>query len=152
MAFRVKNVGWNEAKQKLSKLRHRVFVYEWRIPVSCEFDGLDDEAHHVLLVDDQDNEVATGRLTADGELGRIAVIPRHRGPNVYKQLFNALLKIAKQNAMQKVVVQCDLEGVDYYQRHGFRPVGKVYMDAGVPRQKMECDLEQFNLSRVDLTH
>ena len=152
MTFRAQNVDWGQAKHKLCHLREKVFVYEWRIPRECEFDRYDSESFHVLVINDQDEEVATGRLTPDGELGRIAVVPKYRGPEVYQILFSALLNLAQQAGLEDVTVQCELEGVEYYQQQGFRPVGAVYMDAGIPRQRMSCTVKDFSLSRVELTH
>lgn len=152
MAFTVENVDWGKAKHRLSKLREKVFVYEWRIPKEYEFDQQDNAAFHVLVLDESNLEVATGRITPNGEIGRIAVVPKHRGPEVYQTLFHALLDIAKQRELEMVSVQCELEGVEYYQQQGFRPVGAVYMDAGIPRQRMSVTLTDFSLPRVDLTH
>jgi len=152
MAFIVKNVDWMSARDKLTKLREKVFVCEWRIPKEVEFDRQDDEAHHVLLLDDKGREIATGRITPLGEIGRIAVINRCRTPEVYQQLFAALLSIAESRGIQTVSVQCELEGVSYYQQQGFHPVGAVFMDAGIPRQRMACSIRQFSLPKVEFTH
>lgn len=152
MAFKVLSVDWGKEKHRLSKLREKVFVYEWRIPKECEFDALDVKSFHVLVVDENNNEVATGRITPKGEIGRIAVVPRYRGQEVYQTLFQALLNIANLKGLERVSVQCELEGVEYYQQQGFRPVGSVYMDAGIPRQKMSCTIKDFALPRVELTH
>ena len=152
MTFKVENVDWGKEKHRLSKLRERVFVCEWRIPKECEFDQQDSAAFHVLVLDDNNLEVATGRITPSGEIGRIAVVPRYRGPEVYQALFHALLDIARQHDLENVIVQCELEGVEYYQQQGFRPVGTVYMDAGIPRQKMSCTINDFSLNRVEYTH
>ena len=152
MTFKVKNVDWGKEKHRLSKLREQVFVCEWRIPKEYEFDHEDRESFHVLVIDDENNEIATGRITPSGEIGRIAVVPRFRGPDVYQTLFHALLNIAKQRGLDDVSVQCELEGVEYYQQQGFRPVGTVYMDAGIPRQKMTCTINDFTLPKVELTH
>jgi predicted GNAT family N-acyltransferase len=65
---------------------------------------------------------------------------------------DALLKIAKEHGLQDVLVQCALEGVNYYQQQGFRSVGTVFMEAGVARQSMLCKLKDFTLERVELTH
>ncbi|GAC14653.1 GNAT family N-acetyltransferase [Aliiglaciecola lipolytica] len=152
MTLTVKNVDWNEAKNVLSKLREKVFVYEWRIPRECEFDHQDMHAIHILVLDDNKQEIATGRLTSKGEIGRIAVVPKYRGPDVYHTLFKALIDNAERLGLQQVYVQCDLEGVDYYQKQGFNPVGSVYMDAGIARQKIACSTSEFSLQRVELTH
>jgi predicted GNAT family N-acyltransferase len=152
MTFRVENVDWENEKNRLRKLRERVFVYEWRIPKEYEFDQYDGESDHVLVLDKNDLEVATGRLTPQGEIGRIAVIPEFRGPEIYQTLFHALLHIAKMKDLKDVSVQCDLDGVQYYEKQGFKAIGAVYMDAGIPRQRMACTLDNFALPRVELTH
>lgn len=152
MAFFAKNVDWGNEQHKLKKIREKIFVCQWRIPAEYEFDNQDDISFHVLVVDEHNQAVATGRITPLGEIGRIAVEPLHRGPEVYQELFKALLEIAKQLSLADVLVQCELEGVSYYQQQGFRPVGTVYMDAGVARQRMQCSLSNFKLTKVELTH
>ncbi|MFT6992619.1 MAG: putative GNAT family N-acyltransferase [Paraglaciecola sp.] len=152
MAFFAKNADWGNEQHKLKKLREKVFVCQWRIPAEYEFDHQDSIAFHVLVVNEHNQEVATGRITPTGEIGRIAVEPEFRGPEVYQALFNALLNIARQHGLKDVLVQCELEGVNYYQQQGFRPVGTVFMDAGIARQRMLCNLKDFNLERVELTH
>jgi predicted GNAT family N-acyltransferase len=152
MTFTVKNVDWGHEKHKLRKIREKIFVCQWRIPWEYEFDQQDNDAFHVLVVDENNQEVATGRITPKGEIGRIAVEPQFRGPEVYQLLFNALISIAEQHGLQNVHVLCELEGVDYYQQQGFRPVGLVFMDAGIPRQSMTCSLANFSLSKVEYTH
>jgi predicted GNAT family N-acyltransferase len=152
MAFFAKNTDWGNEQHKLKKLREKVFVCQWRIPAEYEFDNQDSIAFHVLVVNEHNQEVATGRITPTGEIGRPAVEPKFRGPEVYQALFNALLNIARQHGLKDVLVQCELEGVNYYQQQGFRPVGTVFMDAGIARQRMLCNLKDFNLERVELTH
>ncbi|WP_340680723.1 GNAT family N-acetyltransferase [Paraglaciecola sp.] len=152
MTFIVKNVDWGNEQHKLRKIREKVFVCQWRIPWEYEFDHHDSEAFHILVVDENDQEVATARITPQGEIGRIAVEPLYRESEIYQVLYSALIKIAEQLGLQDVLVHCELEGVEYYQQQGFRPVGSVFMDAGIPRQSMECSLTTFSLSRVELTH
>lgn len=152
MTFTAENVDWGKAKHKLSEIREKVFVCEWRIPKECEFDQHDNTSSHVLVRDESNLEIATGRITPNGEIGRIAVVPQYRGPEVYQTLFQALLAIAKQHRLEQVSVLCELEGVEYYQQQGFSPVGTVFMDAGIPRQRMQVTLTDFRLPKVELTH
>ncbi len=152
MAFKVKNADWRQDKHRLTGLREKVFVCEWRIPYEAEFDQRDQDAYHVLVLDEQDRAIGTARITHDGEIGRIAVIPERRGKAVYRKLRNALVRIALEHSISDISVSCELEGVPYFQQQGFRPVGSVFMDAGIPRQKMVCPAEQFSLPRVEYTH
>ncbi|XOV78422.1 MAG: GNAT family N-acetyltransferase [Aestuariibacter sp.] len=151
-AFTVKKVDWRESRQHLKRLRDRVFVCEWRIPRQAEFDQRDPNSEHILVVDDSGNEVATGRITPDGEIGRIAVVSKHRSNHIYDLVFEALINIAREKQFTTVYLQCDLDGIEHFVERGFKPIGSVYMDAGIPRQKMSCPVNQFNWSRVELTH
>ena len=129
MAFKVKSVDWENGKPLIQALRKSVFVFEWRIPQACEFDEQDSTATHVLIL--KDNEaVATARLTKSAELGRIAVKRSHRTLNVV----------------------CNLDSVAYHRSIGFKPVGRVFMDAGVPRQRLKCEAKQFPLPDVTQLH
>ncbi len=149
--FNVEQVSWRQAKHQLKQLRYRVYVCEWRIPKKAEFDHLDSESQHVLVYDDN-VVVATGRITPDGEIGRIAVVSSYRSKQIYDLLYNTLLAIAREQSLDQVFVQCELTGVPHFEQQGFESVGNVYMDAGIPRQKLRCDVDQFKWSRVELIH
>ena len=114
MTFTVKNVDWEKDKHQLKALREHVFVLEWRVPEASEFDEHDSSACHVLIVDANNDPIATGRLTTKGELGRIAVKRSYRTLRVYRVLFEALLKAAKQNNLPIIKVVCNLESVSYH--------------------------------------
>jgi predicted GNAT family N-acyltransferase len=75
------------------------------------------------VVDENNQDVATARISEHGEIGRIAIEPQHRGPEVYQLLFNALIRIAKQHGLHSVNISCELEGVNHYQQQGFQPIG-----------------------------
>ncbi|WP_416304922.1 GNAT family N-acetyltransferase [Neptunicella sp. SCSIO 80796] len=152
MTLRAKSVDWKNAKDKLTQLREKVFVCEWRIPRDIEFDQQDPRSLHVLIFDEQETPIATGRITPEGEMGRVAVDRHCRHPEVYQKLFKALLKLARKQHIDAVIVQCELEGIDYYQRQGFQPVGTVYMDAGIPRQRMACPITQCQVADLQYTH
>ncbi len=155
MAYQVKLVNWQKDQAQVKQLRQKVYVFEWRIPEHLEFDQQDSLASHVLVHDDSDDTitpVATGRLTRDGEIGRIAVQRKFRCPDVYNALIDALVKEAKRQKLKKIKIQCQLDAIEEYQKAGFKPIGKVYMDAGIPRQKLECSLRRFSLNSVQHTH
>ena len=152
MTFTVKNVDWEKDKHRLKALREHVFVLEWRVPEASEFDEHDSSACHVLIVDANNDPIATGRLTTKGELGRIAVKRSYRTLHVYRVLFKALLKAAKQNNLPIIKVVCNLESVSYHKSLGFIPDGQEFMDAGVPRQRLKCPAERFPLPDVTQLH
>ena len=152
IGLKVQTVNWRACKRRLKRLRERVFVCEWRIPRHSEFDELDTVSDHVLISDESGQDIATGRITPDGEIGRIAVVSHHRGKEIYDKLYSTLLQIAKQKHMDDVFVQIELAGVGHFQEKGFQAVGGVFMDSGIPRQKMSCPVSSFSWSKVELTH
>ena len=60
--FIVRLVDWNEEQEKLSAIRHEVFVIEQKVPVELEVDGLDGECVQVLAEDVHGNAIGTARL------------------------------------------------------------------------------------------
>lgn len=152
MAYKVQRVLWQEACEQLKVLRKAVYVLEWRLPEDTEFDDCDSQAIHVLLFTDDDHAIATGRLTLNGEIGRIAVLPGHRNLSVYKMLFAALLQQADSQNIEQIQLQSDLASVDYHREKGFTPVGRVFMEAGIPMQKMICHRQNFDFPDVRHIH
>lgn len=152
MTFTVRTVDWEQGKILVQSLRESVFVVEWRIPQTTEFDSQDETATHVVIFDDTDKAIATGRLTQTGELGRIAVNRSHRTLLVYKTLFATLIDCAKKQSFPKINVVCNLDSVSYHRSLGFKPYGRVFMDAGVPRQRLQCEAKQFPFPDVEQIH
>ena len=152
MAFQIENVDWKSGKNRLSALREQVFVLEWNLPRETEFDDRDSDAFHVLINDDKGLPIASGRLTKDGEIGRIAVKNAHRTLDVYQTLFSTLLSLARTINLEHIIMVCDLHSVDKHKAMGFEKNGTAYMEAGIPRQQMTCPIERFRLPDVSCMH
>ncbi|TRX56917.1 GNAT family N-acetyltransferase [Thalassomonas sp. M1454] len=153
MPYRVNVVNWQQAKSQLKSVREKVFVCERRIPYEVEFDRNDRRAHHVLVVDEDSKEpVATGRITNQGELSRICVVISKRKSPIGKQVIDTLLDIARKNNLKEVYINSSLDAVDYFLKHNFRTQGSVFMEAGLPRQRMVCPLQKIDFKRFYLSH
>ena len=72
----VNEMKWSaEAERcRLIAIRDAVFVVEQNVPVEIELDELDPVCTHLLAVADEGGDVGTGRMTADGHIGRLAVL------------------------------------------------------------------------------
>lgn len=152
MGYHINKVLWETDKQLLQQIRERVFVYELHIPKNIEFDDLDTTAQHVLVSDENNRPVATGRLCEDGLISRIAVLPEHRNRSVYQTLLTFLVHLAKQQGLEKIGINCILSEVERFSKGGFSSYGNVFMEAGIARQRMECSIEQFNTKPFTLVH
>ncbi|MFY8328806.1 GNAT family N-acetyltransferase [Pseudoalteromonas sp. ZZD1] len=152
MSYHIDKVEWNTGKDLLQQIRERVFVCELHIPKHVEFDNLDCNALHVLVTDERKTPVATGRLCNDGLIGRIAVLPEHRNRSVYKSLLMYIVNLAQQQGCDIVSINCILNEVERFKRNGFEQQGGVFMEAGIPRQRMQCPISQFDTEPFTLVH
>lgn len=139
---RIEHLDWQQAKNNVSKVRECVFVYEWGIPLSVEFDEFDLLSDHVLVFENE-QPIATGRLCQDGYLSRVAVLPSKRNTEAADMVITELALIAKRRKLAELTVSSDLEHVLQFTQAGYKPASKVFMEAGVPRQKLCCSLDTF---------
>jgi predicted GNAT family N-acyltransferase len=133
---------WLSIAQKAKQIRHLVFVNEWRIPEEIEFDCIDIKSDHVILFEDG-QPVATGRICPDGYISRVAVIPKMRKTNAADRVFQALIDIAVQKKLPTITVSSTIEHSEQFKQAGYQASGKVYMEAGVARQKLTCSTYNF---------
>ena len=139
MSYSISQVKWQQAAPLLKYIREKVFVCERRIPRKIEFDRDDDTAYHMLVCDDVSQEpIATGRISPQGEISRVAVIIGYRCKKIDKFIIRGLFKIARKLALKQVFISSPLDKVEYFTNHEFYPIGSVYMEAGIPKQRMAC--------------
>lgn len=144
MGFKVNKVNWQSNSLDIKTIREKVFVYEYRMPAHSEFDNNDSHCDHVLIRDDDGSPIATGRLCQDGKISRIAVVRKHRKSDVSQKVVKKLIAIAKKKGMKSVSIDTELNDVSKYRANGFKEVGSVYMEAGIPKQTLTCSVESFS--------
>ncbi len=143
--FHVQRVSWQNAETDLRILREFVFIKEQNVPPELEWDGKDEKAVHVLARDQKGRGIATARMTADGHIGRMAVLRawRHRG--VGTELLTALVTIARARQLPRVKLDAQLRAIDFYRRLDFEPQGDTFMDADMPHQHMTRTLPPMDV-------
>jgi|GEM_PF-122874 len=157
MSYSVSRVLWQQAEPLLKDVREKVFICERRIPKEIEFDRNDNSAFHMLVCDDISQEpIATGRISSNGEISRIAVLMEFRRAAIDKIIMRGLFRIAEELALSEVYIYSPLENVSYFSEHNFYPVGAVFMEAGMPKQRMACPIknaqEYANKAKYYLSH
>ncbi|MBU2871313.1 N-acetyltransferase [Colwellia sp. E2M01] len=147
MSYSISQVKWQQAAPLLKNIREKVFVCEKRIPKKIEFDKGDRTAYHMLVCDDKSQEpIATGRISPEGEISRIAVVMGHRSKKVDAFIMQGLFSIAHELSLEEVFISSPLEKVGYFTEYNFLPVGSVYMVAGMPKQRMVCKIIEKDTS------
>jgi len=157
MSYSVCRVPWQQAAPLLKNIREKVFVCERRIPSQIEFDKNDHSSYHMLICDDFSQEpIATGRISPTGEISRIAVLMNFRHNCLDKVVLKGLFSIAEELALHEVFIYSPLDSVSYFNQHNFNAVGSVFMEAGMPKQRMACPISNARESALKakyyLTH
>ncbi|MBA1444036.1 MAG: GNAT family N-acetyltransferase [Chromatiales bacterium] len=137
LAFQIRIAHWSEDQVLLKQVREIVFVHEQHVPPTLEWDGLDEDALHLLAVEPGTGEpIGTSRLLRTGQIGRMAVIRSWRGRGVGKALLQKLLVIADQNSYPGLFLNAQSTALSFYAQHGFVAEGDEFMDAGIPHRRM----------------
>lgn len=134
--FRVQLVDFDAALAELRAVRDEVFVCEQGVPVELEHDALDPHCAHVLARLLDGTPVGTARLTPERQIGRMAVRAPWRGRGVGDALLVALVDEAKRRGWTDVWLNSQASAESFYARHGFRPEGARFMEAGIEHQAM----------------
>ncbi len=119
-------------------IRRRVFIEEQSIDQNLERDHYDLSALHVLALQDG-HPAGCGRmvLTAAGaKIGRMAVLPEHRGRGLGRMVLDHLIALARRNGAVLAYLHAQVAVEGFYLKRGFQPVGEVFEEAGIPHRKM----------------
>lgn len=135
-SLNIDSVTWQQARPSLRLIRERVFIHEQAVPVALEWDGLDEEAIHILATTTENEPVATARMLADGHIGRMAVLKDWRHQGIGSAMLLELVAIAQQQGLPRVELDAQTHAISFYQKHGFVACSDVFMDAGIPHRKM----------------
>ena len=137
---RVEIADWQRDARVLGTIREAVFVDEQRVPMELEWDGLDLECTHVIAYAEQGQPVATGRLLADGHIGRLAVLKPWRGQGIGSQVLCALVNIARSRGIVTCALNAQTHAIAFYERYGFVAEGDEFDDAGIAHRHMVLEL------------
>jgi predicted GNAT family N-acyltransferase len=133
----VRLVRWQEAAPLLRVVRNAVFVQEFGIPADLEFDEVDPQCQHALALTDDGQPIGAGRLTPQGRIGRLAVLPAFRHKSVGTALLRALEQAARMQGHTQLFLHAQLENATFYARHGYVQQGAPFQECGLWHCQME---------------
>lgn len=134
--YTVEPVSWQDNMDILRNIRTMVFVEEQKVPREEEWDGLDENAIHVLAVTYDNRPVGTARLLESGQIGRMAVLREYRKQGIGSAMLRRLLEIAMDNNLGNLFLNAQIDAVGFYSRFGFIEQGAIFMEAGIKHRKM----------------
>ncbi|MFQ5539551.1 MAG: GNAT family N-acetyltransferase [Candidatus Binatia bacterium] len=132
-----KVVSQAELKRALS-IRLRVFVQEQGVPRGIELDADDQRATHFLAYF-VGRAVGTARVVFSenqAKIGRMAVLKSFRNKGVGRELLERTVKLAWKKGADSIILHAQVPAVRFYEKRGFRCVGRAFMEAGIPHRKM----------------
>ena len=138
MAVQVRPIFSQRELKQVFAIRVRVFVREQGVPMGIELDRNDAEAIHLLAIVSE-KAVGTARIVIRGsraKIGRMAVLKTYRRKGVGKKLLKRAIATARRRGAKKLYLHAQVPVIGFYAAAGFRCVGRVFDEAGIPHRKM----------------
>jgi predicted GNAT family N-acyltransferase len=129
--FYLEVAHWETDQEVLRYVREKVFIQEQQVPIEEEWDDDDPRCYHVLVRDLKHHPIGTGRLSADGKVGRMAVLADWRGRGVGSVILQALMDLAHAVGLEGVWCHAQTSARHFYERFGFVGEGEEFMEAGI---------------------
>jgi predicted GNAT family N-acyltransferase len=120
-------------------LREQVFCVEQGVSVEADRDGRDDEATHIVAVEDG-RVIGTCRLLLRGpvaRLGRLAVAPDRRGNGVAAAILGEADVAARQAGADAISLHAQTYALDLYLQSGYTEQGTRFVEEGIEHVSME---------------
>lgn len=135
----IERVSYGEQGEAIASIRIEVFQNEQKVDPSLEFDGLDEQADH-LLAYLESKPVGTARvrqLNAEtAKIERLAVLAPFRGQGIGRNLMIKALELTQSYGVNEVIITAQLYVKSLYDQLGFIPEGEEFLEAGMPHIKM----------------
>ena len=122
--------------KKAFAIREEVFIVEQEVAAEEEFDEFEEESHHFVALDEDDQPVGSARwgLTDKGiKLERFTVKANLRGQGLGSRIVKAVLDDIKQHAERGtyLYMHAQLEAVPLYTKFGFQTKGDQFDECGI---------------------
>jgi predicted GNAT family N-acyltransferase len=121
-------------------LRRQVFVEEQGISRQLEFDGLDNQAIHIVAMDG-DNVIGTARVRflddCQARIERMAVSKPFRRKGIGRGIVSLVIAESKKRGARHLILHAQLDAVSFYRSCGFEEAGKPFWEARIKHVEME---------------
>lgn len=137
MESKIKIAVGLENLPQAADIRRKVFMEEQGFV--NEFDKIDAQAIHAVIFIGE-NAAATGRLYSDDygwHIGRVAVLPEHRGKKLGAEIILSLEFYAKQHGVKEITLSAQVQATGFYEKLGYTNLGDLHMDEHCPHVTMK---------------
>ncbi|MCF6194210.1 MAG: GNAT family N-acetyltransferase [Kangiellaceae bacterium] len=135
--FTVETTRWSESCDEILAVRHKVFTIEQHFTEARTLCDLrDDNCYHLVVRNKEARVIATGRITAKGRIGKLAVLLPYRGLGIGSRMLQLLVQVGECKRVDDVSLAAELADRKFFDHHKFNISGPVFMKQGVPHQML----------------
>ena len=127
----LKLTSYEESEGKIRSIRDTVFGQEQKVPREINWDGNDPDCIHIVALDKDDKPIGTGRIQADGKIGRLAVLKDWRNRGFGGKMLETLVESACSQGLKQVHLHAQVHAILFYEKRGFEKDGEEFMEAGI---------------------
>lgn len=144
--YSIKMTLWSsqEDRAHLQNIRREVFIEEQQVPEQEEWDSLDEEARHLLLIKQGEVIGCARMLEQDGslKLGRVAIVKSFRNQGAGQFLMQFVRQEAIEDNLNCIQIDAQTRVFDFYSKLGYQAVsGPFDPCCGIPHIKMQLLLQ-----------
>jgi len=138
-------IGWSDEIIEMADiLRREVFINEQNVPEDEVFDGRNNDAVHIVILN-KGTVVATARMIEEPgawHIGWVAVAQNHRGKQLGNHVMLAAIKYIASKDAHDIILTSQDSVCPFYEKLGFVPYGeKISFESGVVLVPMRLQLE-----------
>jgi predicted GNAT family N-acyltransferase len=142
MEFRIIEPQTENEKKQYYNLRYEILRKPWNQPRQSTKDEWEDQSIHVLMVDENNEAVASGRLQInskeEGQIRSMAVRGDMQGKGLGKKIISWIEEKAQELKLKNIILDARENAVKFYERSGYKVIGESYLLFGeIKHYKME---------------
>lgn len=127
-------------------VRTRTFVEGQGIPRQLEFDEVYGGQYHYLLLEENEQAVATARINLNhGEYARIervGVVPEFQHQGYGRKLIGAAEQWIRELGIQRIVITSQQQAVGFYESLGYTARPEIVIKSSIPVVHTEKEIHQ----------
>ena len=131
MAYILTSPETEQDWQDYFQLRWQVLREPWQQPRGSERDELEDQAMHIMAVDEHRNILGVGRLHRltdhSAQIRYMAVHPQQQGKGIGSQLLRRLENAAESWGCLEVLLNARSKALDFYLQRDYQIIGEAPM-------------------------
>lgn len=135
---------WSQLSEGITAIRSAVFVQEQSLSQEDSFDTYDVEAVQMLVCTDQEEPVATARMTKESagvsRISYLGVLLAYRGNGLAKLMLNQLADFSRRRRDRLLICYVPTYVAGFFKRQGYETFGEPLTIANIAHVKMQLIL------------